>query len=122
MGLSNSEELGRAIATSLNNSEQIKQDAIPAEIINSMLIAPIDRLKVTLSVVGTKLSYDPTSFILDHPVYGELDSSTLELDGGYLVSETGSQFDLTFANNGGLGFSFDEESIAGSTVLFTYNS
>lgn len=35
------------------------------------------------SLIVTKNVYDSTSFILDHPVYGDLDSSTLSLDGGY---------------------------------------
>lgn len=83
MGLSNSEMIGKAIAQSINNSESIKQDVIPAEIINSLLIAPNESLRVILSVVGNYKHYPTTSFILDHPVYCDLDSSTLSLDGGY---------------------------------------
>lgn len=94
MGLSSAEMIGKAIANSINQSQEIKQDAIPAEIINSMLLAPVERTKVTLTVVGNYKHYPTTSFILDHPVYGELDSSTLQLDGGY-SSTTSSAWTYT---------------------------
>lgn len=40
---------------------------------------------MTFTEHGTIVSklYPSTSFIIDHPVYGELDSSILQLDGGY---------------------------------------
>lgn len=83
MGLSSAEMIGKAIANSVNQSQEIKQDAIPAEIINSMLLAPIETVNVGVSAVGNFKYYGTSTFVLDHPVYGDLDSSTLHLDGTY---------------------------------------
>lgn len=113
MGLSNSETVGKAIATALNQGENIKQDAIPAEIINSMLLAPTDRTRVVLSVTGTRRNYGTTSFILDHPIYGELDSSTLSLDGGYAANA------IQYVAN---AFSYPGTYTGGSSTIFTYTS
>lgn len=45
-----------------------------------------------------KKVYPTTSFIIDHPVYGDIDSSTLALDGGYLA---GSESVPHFIGNDG---------------------
>ena len=50
-------------------------------------------LKITGSLTLTQRNYSTTSFVLDHPIYGELDSSTLEIDGGY---SEGFGFPMTF--------------------------
>ena len=83
MGLSDAEEIGRAIANSVNTTEEIKQDVLPADILNSLLMAPIDSLKITETVNGRYKLNAVDAFVLDHPVQGELDSSFYKLDGGY---------------------------------------
>jgi len=88
MGLSSAEELGRIIAMNSNKTEQLKEDVFASDVSAAMLLAPLDRFKITMTVVGNQLNYSSTAFILDHPVYGELDSSTLALDGGYASSTT----------------------------------
>ena len=87
------EQLGRAIANISNQSTDIREDTLADDITQNMILAPTDNVKVTLSVTGTYQPYPTNSFILDHPVYGELDSSTLQLDGGY---DTGSSTIFTY--------------------------
>ena len=92
---SSAEELGRAIANIANQGNSTREDLLADDLTQNMLFGPTDNVKVTLSVTGTRFSYPSTSFILDHPVYCDLDSATLEIDGGHAI---------------------------GSTTLFTYNS
>lgn len=125
MGLSNSEELGRAIANSLNTGQQIKQDVIPAEIINSMLIAPIDGLQVTLDVTGYRRVMS-NILVVEHPVYGVVNKFPVFspmvlghpiwgiLGQGYFPPGI-MVFPLTFPDT------FDGATYA-RTALFTYNS
>ena len=119
MPLSSSEELGKAIANNSNRISALENDAFPNDTLNSLLIAPIDSVKATIVVTGTAKYYPETSFILDHFVYGEIDSSTLQLDGGYLQNIVGASF-----ADGGLSFDidFDEVSNVSDQVLFTYTS
>ena len=77
MGLSAAEELGKLIANNINDTQAIKNDVLPDETDQSLNLVPKERMRVTLAQ-STIIRYYPTdSFILDHPVYGELDSSTL---------------------------------------------
>lgn len=117
MGLSASEELGRVIAQGINNTTQLKEDVFPSNADVAMLLAPFDKFKITLEVTGTKYTYPTDSFILDHPVYGELDSAVLQLDGGYL--EFISAIDYV-----GGAFSYPGTYVieGGEITLFTYSS
>ena len=88
MGLSSAEQLGRLIAGGLNETTQLKEDVFPSDVDQSLLLNPFEKVQVRLQLVANNLIYPSTSFILDHPTYGELDSSTLQLDGGYASSTT----------------------------------
>jgi len=81
--MGSAEELGRAIASIANQSNDIREDVLPDDINQELLLVPNDVAEFTTLVTGTRRSYATDSFILDHPVYGELDSSTLKIDGGY---------------------------------------
>lgn len=113
MPLNNSAIIGRALAQAINDSEDLRNDLLPSEIINSLLLAPVERTKLTITVTGTQRNYATDSFILDHPVYGELDSSTLRLDGGYAAG--------AIAYTAG-AFSYPGTYTGGTSTLFTYNS
>lgn len=80
---SSATQLGRVIANVANQSNDIREDALPDDVDQNLLLAPSDSLVITTVVTGTASIYPTTSFILDHAVYGDLDSSTLQLDGGY---------------------------------------
>lgn len=83
MGLSASEQLGRVIGGLVKGQEQIHEDHVPGDVSQSLILSPLSRGGLSTSIV-TRLHYiASSSFVLDHPVYGELDSSSLHLDGGY---------------------------------------
>ena len=87
MGLSSAEELGRFLADVSNNQLILKEELVPNEVFQSIIISPWERVLLLERVPSRKIFYGSNSFILDHPVYGELDSSVLWLDGGYWGSE-----------------------------------
>lgn len=95
MALDAATEVGGIIGSNIKATKQIQEDHVSAEVQNSLLLSPISRSKVETTVTITQYFYGDTAFILDHPVYGELDSSTLELDGDYAQSD-GNPFPLTF--------------------------
>jgi hypothetical protein len=77
------EQVGTIIAGLVNGQNDIKENALPDEITQSILLSPQDGFEFTVEVNVYTHNYSSTAFILDHPVYGILDSSTLQLDGGY---------------------------------------
>jgi len=88
VALTAAEELGRAIAGISNTQNSLKEDIVGDEIEQSILLSPIDTTQLETTVTLKKNVYPTDSFIIDHPVYGEIDSSTLEIDGGYLAGST----------------------------------
>lgn len=95
MALDSASEVGRIIGGLVNTTNQIQSDHVPGAIDQGIVLTPIDKSKVQTTVVITKYFYPTDSFIIDHIVYGEIDSSVLKLDGGYAESE-GTTFPLTF--------------------------
>lgn len=129
MGLGTAEELGKVIAGGINASEEIKQDAIPAEIINSMLLAPIDQSKVTTTVNVYKrvisnvltVGHSTLGAVYVYPVYVPIvlgHSQWGVLGKGYLPAPTSNlTFTMTFP------LEFDEVYTEYErTLLHTYTS
>jgi hypothetical protein len=119
MGLSGAEELGKALGNLSNNQSDLKETVMGDEIEQSLLLTPIDTIEVETTVVVYKKFYDGESLILDHPLFGQLDNSTLHLDGDYASSVYGAIFPLDFSDNAGAGFAFDE-STPGTVLWDTY--
>lgn len=92
----NSIALGNLLGQSISESQDYKQDMAETGDINFITFAPLETINVTGSYIVTKYLLDSTSFVLDHPVYGYIDSPTLKIDGGYLINIT---FPLTFPIN-----------------------
>lgn len=65
------------------------------------------------TVLGKQLNLATDSFVLDHPVYGDLDNSSLILDGGYAES-IGANF--TFPGTFPMTFS---GGTTGTSIAFT---
>jgi hypothetical protein len=63
--------------------EQIKSNMSPADPTGFDIRTSISNLMLAGTIVATQKIIASDSFVLDHPVYGELDSATLKLDGGY---------------------------------------
>ena len=93
MTLSDVDILGNIIGSLSTEQDVIRQNLSPDESAAQDIIAVTANVEVQGTLVATQWNYGTTSFILDHPVYCELDSSVLELDGGYVVA---NQFPLTF--------------------------
>lgn len=87
MSLSSASQLGSIIGGLANSQTQMKEDLVPDEIDQALVITPQEQLVIEDRVVVTKGLYGSTSFIIDHPVYGYVDSATLSLDGGYADSD-----------------------------------
>ncbi len=87
-------ELGRIIGTGLQNANQYKDDFVESEEVTDINLTTLESINLSGSYFVYKNPMSTTSFVLDHPVYGELDSSTLLIDGGY--AEGTATFPITF--------------------------
>lgn len=89
MSLSAVEKLGGLLGSSMNEQQVIKDNISPNDDAQ-ILLTSIDTASIALAgtLVVNKLTYATDSFILDHPLYCDLNSSVLKLDGGY--DETGT--------------------------------
>jgi hypothetical protein len=86
--------LAKNIADTANEQEAIKQNISGDDTEALLQIQSSEILKLTGTLVATKYTYATDSFVIDHPVYGALDSSVLKLDGGY--GQLAVPFTLTF--------------------------
>ena len=69
MGLGASEQVGKAIAQTMNNQQRIEADFIADDVNQSMLLVNSERVKVSLKATGKKRTITNT-FIVGHPIYG----------------------------------------------------
>ena len=87
MPLDAASQLGEILGTLNKDQDIVRQNMSPdvVEALDQYFI----RLTFSFSgaVTATKKTYPTDSFILDHPVYGELDSAVLKLNGGYSSGE-----------------------------------
>lgn len=94
MALDAASQLGKIIGK-LGKEQQVTNENLgPEEIDGQLLIKRRELVELVGTFTVTQRLYPTDSFILDHPVYGELDSAVLQLDGGYDV--TPPTFPLTF--------------------------
>lgn len=87
-------ELGMALGKMAQSQSDLKAGAFGDEDDGLLNYVLNQRLILTGTVTMTSYLYATDSFILDHPVYSELDSTVLKLDGGY----TGSPVSLYSTN------------------------
>ncbi len=83
MSLDPVKELARNLATTANEQESVKQNLSGDDTEALLQLQSNEKIVMSGSFLATKYTYATDSFIIDHPVYGELDSSVLLLDGGY---------------------------------------
>jgi hypothetical protein len=79
-------ELGMALGKMAQSQSDLKAGAFGDEDEGLLNFVLNQKLVMTGTATLTAYLYATDSFILDHPVYGELDSAVLKLDGGYLQS------------------------------------
>lgn len=80
------QQLGQLIGTLANENTTLQNNVYPNDSAAPLYLNPNDLITITISGSYTANNLSSSSFYLDHPVYGELDSSILALDGGYLSS------------------------------------
>lgn len=83
MSLSTTSQLGQLLGGMSRRQDDIASQISPDDANDSLLIQ--NSLSVVLqgTVTATQRIIAASTFVLDHPVYGYLDSTTLRLDGGY---------------------------------------
>lgn len=77
------QELGMMLGKSMKEQSTIKENMNPDEFDQQLVTFNSEQLVIEVVPSAENKCYDQDIFILDHPVYGELDSATLQLDGGY---------------------------------------
>jgi len=87
MALDGISKLGTALGKLSSDQSEIKQNISPDETDAIDYIVNYEEVVVEGTVIGTKRTYASDSFIIDHPVLGDIDSSTLKIDGGYDTNE-----------------------------------
>lgn len=92
MVLNQGKELGRTIAKQQKQIDELKQNINPNDPAATFPLFTQERVIPAITVVARKRIYDTTSFIIDHPTLGDIDSATLNIDGGY---DTGDPEDNT---------------------------
>lgn len=94
MTLDNLKILARTISGIASEQDTIKQNLSGTEQ-ESQLVANFNFNVVASGIfTATKFLYATDSFIIDHPIQGEINSSVYKLDGGY--QNAGAPFPLTF--------------------------
>lgn len=73
--------IGKLSAKQTETQDQLQSD----ELAGSFNIVQNEEFQINGTLVVTKWNLPSTSFIIDHPVYGVLDSAVLEIDSGYGV-------------------------------------
>jgi hypothetical protein len=80
----NAIELGQTIGKGLSGASQYKQDFVETEDITSLNLVAIN----TAQVVGSYFIYvknlGTSAFVIDHPVYGNINSASLHIDGNFI--------------------------------------
>jgi len=112
-------ELGRIIGGLSNDQSAIKENLSPDDVNAQLNVVNSEQFETKGVLTATKFTYASDSFIIDHPVQGELDSAVYLIDGGYTDTIIGAQFPLDFSDNSGAGWAFNGTEIIGSEVLFT---
>ena len=84
MSLDNASQLGKTIGQSIQEQEEtVKRNITPDEESGLLQIQNREDIVIDERLTANKLIYATNSFIMDHPVYGDIDSSILYIDGGY---------------------------------------
>ena len=83
MSLTEESKVGAIIGKLSTNQDEIKQNLSPDQANAQEQFFMTEPVIIRGIMTANALIYSNTSFILDHPVYGELDSAVLKLDGGY---------------------------------------
>jgi len=89
MALDAVSQLGEEVANISSEQDNVKENLSPDEADNQDVVFAQESSTNLLTGTIIKKIIAIDSFVLDHPVYGDIDSTILKLDGGYTgASET----------------------------------
>lgn len=94
MSLSSASQFGKVVADLANTQNRLSENISYDEADPLIQITPLEAISLSSTTFVYKKFYPTDSFILDHPVYGYVDSSVLELDGGYLAGSEQVLFEV----------------------------
>ena len=83
MALSKGERAGKVVTNSMRDTEFVAENISPSASDAVFFVLRDETVKVSGNVTVVKKFFEDNAFVLDHPVLGELDSATLQLDLGY---------------------------------------
>jgi hypothetical protein len=83
MSLDESDKLGSLIGGIIRTQDEIKSSITPNDPSESFQIISKEQLELSGTMVVNALTISTDSFVLNHSVYGNLNSAVLKLDGGY---------------------------------------
>jgi len=89
MPVSNISKLGNVINGIASEQDSIKENLSPDDSETQEQLVMFEKFIITGDVTLNKLEYADDSFVIDHPVYGDIDSTTLLIDGGWLTGGAG---------------------------------
>jgi len=95
MPINETAKLGAKLTRMDSEQDTIKNNLSPDDTETQQQLYLSEIMKGGGTVTINQLEYDTNTFVIDHPVYGDVDSATLEIDGGY-VEAGGATFPLTF--------------------------
>ena len=109
MVLNSTQQMGKLIGNTVKQQDSVKENIAPEEVLPQEQIYNNEFMNHLESGVVNQATYPTDSFIIDHPIYGDIDSSVLRIDGGYQCRSfiTGA-WNLNDANIGE-GFQFERE-------------
>ena len=84
--MNSAKDLGRIIGKLAQDQQTLQENVYPDDPSAQLQLIQSESIAWSGTLVLTKKSYSATSFVLDHPVYCDIDSATLEIDGGYQSS------------------------------------
>jgi hypothetical protein len=79
-------KLGNALGNTSKTLSNTKQDYIESDDSGDLNIVALENIKVHDCILISKNTLGTGSFVLDHPIYSDLDSSILSLDGDYTLA------------------------------------
>lgn len=83
MALDSVSQLGKALGESQREQENIKQNISPNDPVAQFPQLTTESLVIEQCYTVIKKNNLSDSFVIDHPTLGEIDSATLQIDGGY---------------------------------------
>jgi hypothetical protein len=102
-------KIGQKIGALSEEQDDIKQNINPDEAEGFATIFTGERINIGGILTLNRLTIATDSFVVDHVVYGYVDSSVLKIDGGYVATSAAATFPLTFPIT-----------FVGSTLIATY--